>query len=323
MPDDKILLIGPYTITDFSSNDFMAISEKLKIPAENTKRLEHFYSTVPIITDESFIFSIITSFAELVFENGHDLKLTDVSENIFAFNEIPLKETEDFSSEPFLNMEMMEKRYRYENEIMYAVQKGQIQKAELILSGFNSLSFENRVTDPLRNMKNYSIIINTLFRKAAENGGVHPIYINSLSSDFAKKIELLQSVRDVPKFMIDMFKAYCNLVNKHSVKDFSPLIQKAIIYIDTELTENLTLHSIAKKCNVSDGHLSTRFHKETGKTITDFINLSKIEHAKKLLKSTNLQIQTISQHCGILDIHYFTKLFKKYEGISPKQYREK
>jgi YesN/AraC family two-component response regulator len=220
-------------------------------------------------------------------------------------------------------MEMMEKRYRYENEIMYAVQKGQIQKAEQILSGFNSLSFENRATDPLRNMKNYSVIINTLFRKAAENGGVHPIYINSLSSDFAKKIELLQSVRDVPKFMIDMFKAYCNLVNKHSVKDFSPLIQKAIIYIDTDLTENLSLHLIAKKCNVSDGHLSASFHKETGKTITDFINLRKIEHAKKLLKSTNLQIQTISQHCGILDIHYFTKLFKKYEGISPKQYREK
>ena len=42
----------------------------------------------------------------------------------------------------------------------------------------------------------------------------------------------------------------------------------------------------------------------------------------RLLATTKLQIQTIAQHCGILDVHYFSKVFKKSVGVTPKQYRE-
>ncbi len=58
-------------------------------------------------------------------------------------------------------------------------------------------------------------------------------------------------------------------------------------------------------------------------TYTDFINKKRVENAKKLLASTSLQIQTVAQHCGILDVNYFTKLFKKYTGMTPGKFREK
>ena len=47
-----------------------------------------------------------------------------------------------------------------------------------------------------------------------------------------------------------------------------------------------------------------------------------MEHALFLLNSTNMQIQTIAQYCGIPDVNYFTKTFKKYIGKTPKEYRE-
>ena len=59
-----------------------------------------------------------------------------------------------------------------------------------------------------------------------------------------------------------------------------------------------------------------------GKTVTGYVNEKRIELAQELLKTTNLQIQTIAQYCGIVDVHYFTRLFKKTTGVSPKQYRE-
>ena len=62
--------------------------------------------------------------------------------------------------------------------------------------------------------------------------------------------------------------------------------------------------------------------KETGVTLTEFVSKKRIDHAAFLLTSTNLQIQTIAQHCGIFDVNYFTKTFKKITGKTPKEYRE-
>ena len=122
--------------------------------------------------------------------------------------------------------------------------------------------------------------------------------------------------------MNQMLHSYCRLVRKHSMKQYSPLIQKAVTCIDAELSANLSLQNLAKRLNVSGSYLSTTFKKETGQTITGYINYKRIRHAMHLLSSTNLQVQTISQHCGILDIHYFSKLFKKATGLTPKEYRE-
>ena len=163
--------------------------------------------------------------------------------------------------------------------------------------------------------------MNTLLRKAAENGGVHPIYIDSVSSSYAKRIEELPSVEHIGKFMVEIFRAYSNLVKNHSISKYSPAVQKTIITVDADLTADLSLKAMSKLNNVSAGYLSSLFKKETGQTLTEFVNRRRIKMAKKLLKTTNLQVQTIAQHCGILDLQYFTKLFKKYEGITPKEYR--
>ena len=106
------------------------------------------------------------------------------------------------------------------------------------------------------------------------------------------------------------------------MKHFSPPVQKAIIYIDSDLTANLSLSAIAEAQNVSASYLSWLFKQETGETLTDHVNKKRINLATKLLETTNLQIQTIAQYCGILDVQYFSKVFKKYVGKSPKEYRE-
>lgn len=74
--------------------------------------------------------------------------------------------------------------------------------------------------------------------------------------------------------------------------------------------------------NISSAYLSSIFKKETGQTVTEYVTVKRIEMAKRLLSNTNLQIQTVAQHCGILDVHYFSKLFKKHTGLTLKDYRK-
>jgi YesN/AraC family two-component response regulator len=227
-----------------------------------------------------------------------------------------------FDEEEF-SITAMEERYKYENFLIDAVSEGNLNAVQLAVSNFSSLAFEKRVSDHLRNLKNYGIIMNTLFRKAAERGGVHPIYIDRLSSHFAKEIEGAKTVKEISELMPEILIKYCNLVKKNSTKGYSPAVKKVIIKIESDLTADLTLNELAKLCNVTPVYLSSLFRKETGKTLTDFVNDKKIGFAKHLLKTTNLQVQTIAQHCGILDFHYFCRLFKRKVGMSPTKYREK
>ena len=221
-----------------------------------------------------------------------------------------------------INMKLMEQRYAFENEMMSAVSRGQSQKVAQLMSSFSDMSFEKRVSDPIRNAKNYSIIMNTLLRKAAESGGVHPVYLDSVSSSYAVKIEQLGSISAANDLMVDMFQSYCRLVRRHSMGDYSPTVQKAIVFIESDLSADLTLSSIAEAQNVSSGYLSAIFRRETGKTITEYIREKRVNHAIYLLETTHLQVQTIATHCGIVDLQYFSKIFKKHTGKTPKEYRE-
>ena len=92
--------------------------------------------------------------------------------------------------------------------------------------------------------------------------------------------------------------------------------------IESDLTGDLSLHTVAEKNNVSPGYLSGVFHQETGKTFTEFVNEKRMEQGERLLRSSALQIQTIAQYCGIPDVNYFSKLFKKHYGKTPKEYRK-
>ena len=72
---------------------------------------------------------------------------------------------------------------------MQAVSQGQTHKAEVYLQNLTSMQLESRASDPVQSIRYYNIVLNTLLRKAAEYGAVHPIHIDALSSRFARKIE--------------------------------------------------------------------------------------------------------------------------------------
>ena len=77
----------------------------------------------------------------------------------------------------------------------------------------------------------------------------------------------------------------------------------------------------AEKMHLSPQHLSTTIKKTTGKTLTDIISTFVIRDAQAKLRSTELTIQEIAYSLNFPDISFFGKYFKRYTGMSPKQYR--
>ncbi len=327
LPDptnEAMLIVGPFLKNLPDEKSIMEWAERKRIPPAEQKHLISFYTAVPVSRDDSNIYALIDTFCERCFGGENSFSLVDIDNDAsieFAQGQDRNGLTDEEAA--IVNMRMMEKRYEYENELMQAVSEGKSYLVDIVISGFdNSRHFEKRIADPVRNAKNYGVITNTILRKAAENGGVHPVYLDSTSSSFAAKIEQAKSERELKELMGEMFHTYCRLVKKHSMKGYSTPVQKAIICIERDISASISLSSLASMQNISAGYLSTIFKRETGKSVTEYINSKRISHAKKLLEKTKLQIQTVAQHCGILDVNYFTKVFKKYAGMTPKEYRE-
>ncbi len=318
----RILLIGPYLSSALSPREILEIGEKNKVSPNIQRYLSEYYSNIPILSETSHLFVMLDTFCERIWDSP-SFSIIDVTEKYQAPDfSINGRSSGDSFDDTLVNIETMEKRYSFENEIIQAVSLGQVHKEKRLLSVFSENLFEKRSADPLRNSKNYCIIMNTLLRKAAEAGGVHPVYLDKLSSEFALKIEMLPSVSENSALMREMFSSYCRLVRKHSMKSFSLVVQKTILLIDSDLSADLSLSSLAQKQNISPGYLSTIFSKETGKTVSEYIREKRVKLAVHLLSTTHLQVQTIALHCGIMDVQYFSKIFKRQTGKTPKEYRE-
>ncbi|MBQ8766883.1 MAG: AraC family transcriptional regulator [Clostridia bacterium] len=316
-------IAGPFIDVDINQQTLLEIAEKNHIPAHIFSQLQKYYTSVPVYTDRDVILSLFNSFGEVLWGSidNFTFKTINMSYQNQSFPKI-VKNLENKTDDALLAMQMLERRYEGERKMIQAVSQGMTHQAEQILSKSSAIMLEMRVSDPVRNIKNYSIIVNTLLRKAAEQGGVHPLYIDGVSSDFAKRIERIRSVDEGVNMHHEMIDKYCALVKRHSMKNYSPLVQKVITLVDFDITSDLSLSRQAEMLNVNASYLSTLFKKETGMTLTEYVSKKRIEQAAFLLTSTNLQIQTVAQNCGIYDVNYFTKLFKKHTGKTPKEYRE-
>lgn len=318
----QYFIIGPFTYIHINQKNYLTLLDALNIPANLLPILENYYYNIAFVSSETQFKNLISTLCDIIWENSH-YSVFAVYGNLWNMP-YAREFVSDLEEESYLlptNINIVEARYAFENQLMQAVAQGNLALIDQLFSRENSIRYIPRMENTLRDYKNYMIVFNTILRKAAEQGAVHPVYLDQLSSKFARKIESLSSVID-HSLEREMLHKYCLLVRNYSVKGYSPIIQKVINQIDLNLTSDLGLKALSEMFNISAGYLSTLFKKETGVTLTDYVNKKRVEHAILLLNTTQLQIQTIASYCGVLDINYFTRIFKKFTEVTPKKYRE-
>jgi two-component system, response regulator YesN len=101
-----------------------------------------------------------------------------------------------------------------------------------------------------------------------------------------------------------------------------PMLQQVHDYIDQHFADaDLSLSEVAGQVNLSPSHFSTVFSQETGQTFKEYLTEVRIKRAKELLRSSTLRSSEISYQIGYSDPHYFSYVFRKRTGLSPKEYR--
>ena len=100
------------------------------------------------------------------------------------------------------------------------------------------------------------------------------------------------------------------------------IVDVAIHYMKENMEKHLSLEEISTQIGYSPSHFSMLFKKQTGHSPLTYFNLLKIQQACLLLDTTDMKINQICYKIGIEDTYYFSRLFSKIMGMSPREYRK-
>ena len=144
--------------------------------------------------------------------------------------------------------------------------------------------------------------------------------------DFKNRDEYYRQALKIKALSV-LLKVYRNYLIDDKEKGDSynkKMLSKRIVkYARHHFDEDVTVEEIAKYCGYSRFYISKTFKEVTGKTLIDFINSLKVHKAKSLLATSNFDMSEISQKCGFASQSYFSNVFKKYEKVSPFEYKSK
>lgn len=189
----------------------------------------------------------------------------------------------------------------------------------IILLGYTGDMIKKETMAELQN--HLTVAVNNLktFLFAESSAGVGGSYdsVEGIPSSYMEASHALRHLKSQNSCGVMFFDA----MKKKDIKDDT--LNKIMSYITEHFNEQITLESVAEKFFLNPSYLSRVFKNEHGENFIDYITRIRIERAGKLMLNTDLKAYEIAEMVGYENTNYFSKLFKKYMGSSPTEYREK
>jgi len=126
----------------------------------------------------------------------------------------------------------------------------------------------------------------------------------------------------VRELVLDYLTRYAVSERKEQATQQHHLIRRIADYIEAHLEENVTVKHLAELHHINASYLSVLFKKETGKTVSEFIQETRMNRAMELLQDPTIRIYEVAERVGFQTAAYFAYLFKKFTGRTPQEYRD-
>ncbi len=313
----QLLVLGPCRDEGYAEKDVALWLQQRQVSPGITRQLLEFCRQKPLVTyDRLFSLSqlLAQQFGHTTAPLPHEEMALDWSEAHSLLESASFTELEEIRS--------VESRYEASAVMTEAVKQGNLSLAYRYIQKMSTIPDDLvRAETSLRNAQNLCIVMNTQLRHAMEDAGVHPYRLNQLSGNIGHQIEKLKSQSAANNFFAQILRQYCELAQEEQLQGLSPFSRLAVAYIQTHLSDNITVKDTADALLVNPDYLSHRFHKEVGIPFIEYVNQQRIRQAAALLKRTELQIQQIASAVGYNNASYFARQFVKFQGMTPRAYR--
>ncbi|WP_167859137.1 helix-turn-helix transcriptional regulator [Paenibacillus cymbidii] len=146
--------------------------------------------------------------------------------------------------------------------------------------------------------------------------------MEEMAGEISERIKRCHTPEEL-KLLLGTFVRQAKTGMEKREKNPDPIIRFVTEHLNDHLDTDVSLDWLAEKLNLSAGYLSTYFKEKTGSNYLEYVNQLRIDRAKLLLQSYNMRIQQISEKIGYTNVNSFIRMFKKYTGITPGEYRKK
>lgn len=321
----QTIVIGPTRQTGNTDQELRELAFQLDVAPEDTADFVAGMKSIIRMPLESVMQILCTVNYVL---NGEKLSLQDIA--VFEDRQALLYSTPaeqkgiQAYSQDNIPVQDVHNTFDLEQTVMAMVRKGDTVALRQWIKAAPAVRGGILAPEQLRQMKNTFIVSVTLASRAAIRGGMDVEDAFSLSDAYIQKCELLNRPEQLLNLQYSMILEFTQRVERIRLgKRPSKLAIDVANYIQHHLSEPITVEALAKELYLSRPYLSRKFIEETGESLTDFILKEKTQEAKRLLRYSDKSLTAISSFLGFSSQSHFSRVFKKYSGSAPGEYREK
>lgn len=189
-----------------------------------------------------------------------------------------------------------------------------------MLKGYSTDICDTKYLEPI--YRNHIVFQNHISNDKKVAACIKNIFKEYKRKDVAYELSIKSSIYSL---MVALLRKYVSCIQTRQQYDWKlKNLQKFDIifkYIDNNFAQPISSQELAAISNTSVFHFCRMFKKTTGKTLTDYVNEVRIDKAAFLLSTSSMNITEIGGACGFDDLNYFSRVFKKHKGMSPKAFR--
>ena len=154
------------------------------------------------------------------------------------------------------------------------------------------------------------------FREGAVNYGFE------LRENYLTEVMSFTDYEMLRTWFIDKMDAACQSIHDRKKTQSGTVVSKAREYIQENFRKEISLDDVSREVNVSPYYFSKLFKEESGENFIEYLTRLRIDEARTLLESRDMSIKEIGIQVGYSDPNYFSRIFKKQTGMTPREYRE-
>lgn len=314
-PFPDIFSVGPFRSNEISLESYSVELERSHLPSNMLTKLTNYYASLPMVSLNNIVDTvsyIITTYLP----DGKKIK--PIYKDYSKLESLCF----DTTLEPkHSHEESVEISKNFLCKFLDYITKGDSLSAEMQLNEFlmkmNFLPIDN-----LSMCKRHLAMLNDYCQISLLNSHINLVQASKLYLSLINSIEHVSSSDAVRNLAKELCMKYCALSQSNLTPEYSKTVNAVINYIHSHLEEPLTLSCIAEHFRKNAAALSSSFTQNTGMTITNYIQHTRIKKATQYFNTTNLSVSEVAVAVGFQDFAYFSRLFRKYMGCSPKEYRD-
>lgn len=214
----------------------------------------------------------------------------------------------------------------FDREIAFyeSICTGDIERVKLLATPLCSGGYGILSKDPLRNLKYHFVVSVAMITRFCINRGMTPEEAYNLSDVYIMKADVSSSEKEVHRLHDEMIMSFTKRMR--SVKNnniYSKQVIKAIDYVSEHLHDKIKMQDVVDYLSLSIPYFSRLFKSETGVTFSEYVTIKKVEVASNMIQFSDSSTLEISNILNFSSQSYFIKVFKKYTGMTPNEYKKR